>query len=451
MSYVINTPCGQIRGSKSHIEGINVFKGIRYAKAERFTYPKEVTSWDGIYDATQFGHCCYQARAFYDESKVAKKAFYYNEFRKGETYTYSEDCLFLDIWVPDGVSDTSNLPVIFYIHGGGFTGGCGFELQFKGPLWPKHDVIAVTINYRLGPLGFTCLKELKEEAGHSGNYGLYDQVAALKWVKRNIKSFGGNPDNITVMGQSAGAMSIQQLCVSPITKGLFHKAIMCSGGGVNPVLITQKEEKQYAFTHKIMEYAGCTTLEEFRALSPGILYEAWEKAKSEIKGMPSTPVIDGELIIDTVGNILKQDKHHHIPYIMGSTSEDMFPPFAHSMSKGWCDKQDVPSYCYMFNHQLPSDNHGAWHSAELWYFFGTLDNCWRDMGEVDYALSEKMIKYLTNFAKTANPNGDGLAAWELSSKKNKKVMHFGNGFVGMQKVNKGILYKNMMFKKQPGQ
>ena len=446
MAYVINTPCGQIKGVKSSIEGVVAFRGIRYANAKRFEYPIEVTLWEGIYDATEYGNCCYQPRSFYDESMVEKKKFFHNEFRKGEKYTYSEDCLFLNIWVPENVNESSKLPVIFYIHGGGFTGGCGFELNFKEPLWPQKKVIAVTINYRLGPLGFTCLKELKDEAGHSGNYGLYDQVAALNWIKHNVSSFGGDPNNITIMGQSAGAMSVQQLCLSPLTKGLFHKAIMCSGGGINPVLITPKEDKQYEFTKKIMEYACCNSLEEFKTLPIERLFEAWTKAKKDISGMVSTPVIDGKLIIDTAANVVKKDMHHHIPYLLGSTSEDMFSPFGHSMAKKWCCLQNVPSYCYLFNHQLPGDNHGAWHSSDLWYFFGTLDNCWREMSEVDYKLSEMMIKYITNFAKTGNPNSDELPVWNPALKKEKRTMHLGNGFIGMKKVNMGVLYKNLLFK-----
>ena len=139
---------------------------------------------------------------------MPKKIFYYNEFRKGEKYTYSEDCLFLNVFAPEKVE--GKLPVIVYIHGGGFTGGCGHEKHFDVPVWPKKGVIGVTLNYRLGPLGFAVLPELKEEAGRTGNYGLYDQYTAIKWVKHNISAFGGDPDNITIMGQSAGAMSVQQ-------------------------------------------------------------------------------------------------------------------------------------------------------------------------------------------------------------------------------------------------
>ena len=121
--YVINTPCGKIRGTDCRLDGVVAFKGIRYATAGRWEYPKQVTEWDGIYDATQYGNCSYQPRAFYDEEYNEKKYFYYKEFRKGETYTYSEDCLFLNIWKPEGAKEGDRLPVLFYIHGGGSTGG----------------------------------------------------------------------------------------------------------------------------------------------------------------------------------------------------------------------------------------------------------------------------------------------------------------------------------------
>ena len=206
---------------------------------------------------------------------VPEKAFYYNEFRKGERYTYSEDCLFLNVFTPADAKAGDRLPVLVYIHGGGFTGGCGHEKHFDCPIWPAKGVIGVTVNYRLGPLGFACLPELKQEAGCTGNYGLYDQLTALQWVKRNIAAFGGDPDNITLMGQSAGAMSVQQHVLSPLTEGLFHKAVMSSGGGVSRMLSPALPEKSYDFWHAVMAQAGCLTLKQFRELPAEDLFAAW--------------------------------------------------------------------------------------------------------------------------------------------------------------------------------
>ena len=154
--YLRETPCGTICGTDCQWPGVAAYKGIRYATAERWAYPEAVTHWDGVYEATAYGACCYQPRSFYNEAEMPEKAFYYKEFRLGETYTYSEDCLFLNIWTPADAGPESKLPVIFYIHGGGFSGGCGHEKHFDGPEWPTKGCVAVTINYRLGPLGFVC-------------------------------------------------------------------------------------------------------------------------------------------------------------------------------------------------------------------------------------------------------------------------------------------------------
>ncbi|MEE1328133.1 MAG: carboxylesterase family protein, partial [Oscillospiraceae bacterium] len=255
MDYIISTPCGDVQGCSGRVAGTVAYKGIRYATAGRWEYPKQVTNWDGIYDATQYGSCSYQPRAFYDEEKNEKKYFYYNEFRRGETYTYSEDCLFLNVFTPENVQPDAKLPVLVYIHGGGFTGGCGHEKHFDGPVWPTKGMIGVTINYRLGPMGFVCLPQLEEEAGHTGNYGLYDQMTAIQWVKDNIAAFGGDPENITIMGQSAGAASVQLQCQSPLTDGLFQKAIMSSGCGMGNMLMG-KQDSNKAFWQEVMNRCG---------------------------------------------------------------------------------------------------------------------------------------------------------------------------------------------------
>lgn len=124
-----------MQSCSGNLPGVAAFKGIRYATAGRFEYPQQVTGWDGVYDATKYGSCSYQPRAFYNEAEVPEKAFYYHEFREGETYQYSEDCLFLNIWTPDTAKEGDNLPVLVYIHGGSFTGGCGHEKHFDGPVW----------------------------------------------------------------------------------------------------------------------------------------------------------------------------------------------------------------------------------------------------------------------------------------------------------------------------
>lgn len=447
MDYIIHTPCGALKGCAGKTPGTAAYKGIRYATAARWEYPVQVTHWDGIYDATQYGSCSYQPRAFYNEEENLKKIFYYHEFRKGEHYSYSEDCLFLNIFTPEDVKPGDQLPVLFYIHGGGFTGGCGHEKHFDEPVWPSKGVIGVTINYRLGPMGFLVLPELKEESGHCGNYGLYDQMTALRWVKDNIASFGGDPEAITIMGQSAGAASVQLLSQSPLTKGLFSKAIMSSGCGLGGMMGGSSPEKNYDFWHTVMDRCGCKTLEQFKAVEPDVLFAVWQSAKKEVKGagMATAPVVDGEMV-------LKGAQPHAIPYMAGSTSHDIMPPMLFSMGRSFCARQEKPSYCWYFDRMLPGDNNGAWHSSDLWYWFGTLANCWRPMTNKDRQLSEEMVQYLCNFVKTGNPNRQGeLPTWIASDKNQKRVMRFGEKKTGMGKAPMAKLISIMLTNKAVGE
>ena len=439
MEKLITTPCGQIQGIDCRLDGVVAFKGIRYATAGRWEYPTQVKSWDGVYDATSYGHCSYQPRAFYNEEENLKKIFYYNEFRKGATYSYSEDCLFLNVWTPADATADSKLPVLVYIHGGGYTGGCGHEKHFDDPVWPTKGVVGVTINYRLGPMGFLCLPELKDEAGHTGNYGLYDQMTAVKWVRDNICAFGGDPEKITIMGQSAGAMSVQLQCTSPLTDGLFRGAVMSSGGGMGTMLLTSPE-KVYPFWQAVMSMAGCKNLDEFRALPVDKLFEVWNAAKKEVKGggMSSVPVKDGNFIVE--GTPAK-----NIPYIIGSNSHDMAPPILLSLARKWGKKEGFKSYSYLLDRMLPGDNNGSWHSADLWYWFGTLPNCWRPMEQKDYELSDEMSSYLCNFVQNGDPNGENLATWDLTSEANKSLL-VGENPTKMGKPNMlrltGIMFTN---------
>ncbi len=458
MSNVIRTKCGEIRGTTCQWDGVTAYKGIRYATAGRWEYPAIVSHWDGIYEATKYGNCSYQPRAFYNEEDVPEKAFYYNEFRKGETYTYDDDCLFLNIWVPESALAGDNLPVIFYIHGGGYTGGCGHEKHFDGPVWPKKGVIAVTCNYRLGPMGYLCLPELEKEVGHTGNYGMYDQITALQWVRENIREFGGNPDNITIMGQSAGAMSVQNLCISPLTDGMFAKAVMNSGGGVSKLMNSNATVgDRYAFWEQVMAETGCHNVEELRKLDVSILFAAWQKLKktSPKYGMVASPCIDGHALTHSGLDAAELGIQKTIPYMMGSTSQDMAPPIIADMAKKWCVRQDEQkkqdSYCWFFDRQLPGDNNGAWHSSELWYFFGTLANGWRPFTEHDYQISDIMSTALCNFAKTDNPNDMGSDVWKPTTKSQNNIMIWGDNMPKMGKTNKLKLWYTMFTNKAVGE
>ena len=446
MDYIVTTPCGAVRGCAGRVPGTAAYKGIRYATAGRWEYPTQVTGWEGIYDATAYGACSYQPRAFYNEEENLKKIFYYHEFRKGETYTYDEDCLFLNVFTPDTAREGDKLPVLVYIHGGGFTGGCGHEKHFDGPVWPTKGIIGVTLNYRLGPMGFVCLPQLIEEAGFTGNYGLYDQMTAIRWVRDNIAAFGGDPENITIMGQSAGAASVQLQCSSPLTDGLFHKAVMSSGCGLGGMM-SGTVEKSCAFWQTVMARCGCQTLEQFRALPPAQLFDAWQSAKKEIKGgnTAAFPVKDGRFAVE--GAVPK-----NLPYMAGSTSHDMAPPVLQSMTRKWISQREKPSYTWFFDRMLPGDDCGAWHSSDLWYWFGTLPNCWRPMEQKDYDLSEQMVSYLCNFARTGDPNKAAvLPTWIASDKNQKRVLRLGEKKTHMCKPSMLKMIGTMLTNKAVGE
>lgn len=415
MNYVErNTACGAIKGLET--ERCLEFRGIRYAAAKRFEYPKQVNCWEGVYDATQFRECSYQHRAFEDDATV--NAFYHKEFRKGLTFTYSEDCLYLNIWAP---KDAQNCSVIIYIHGGSFTGGSANEGHISGARFAENGIIMVSLNYRLGAFGFCSHPDLKDENGACGNYGLFDQKTAIEWVKDNISAFGGDPDRIILMGQSAGAMSVDILLSDPTVKNQISGAIMMSGAGLQRFLSKPLlPEKTASFWNTVMENAGVKTAEELRQTDAENLYFAWKKACSEVKlSMPYTlPVYDGVLLRQGEFNVKTIPD---IPCIIGVTSEDMMPIVLQGLTKKWAKyaEKHNKSKCYIYNftRRLPGDNNGAWHSADLLYAFSTLDFNWRPFEEIDYKISEQLSDAICAFAKTLNPNCKSIPSWEADHKK----------------------------------
>lgn len=413
-----DTPCGAIRGidAEEYLE----FRGIRYAEAERFAYPKTIKHWDGVYDATEFGDCAYQHRAFDDDSKV--NAFYHKEFRKGLSFTYSEDCLFLNIWTP---RNAKNCPVLIYIHGGSFTGGSANEGHISGVEFAKNGVITVALNYRLGPFGFCSHPDLTDQNGICGNYGLFDQTVAIQWVRDNIAAFGGNPDKITLMGQSAGAMSIDIHLSNPMIKDCISGAIMLSGAGIQRFLLKPLvPEKTIPFWNNIMKNAGVDTIAQLRAVEPRVLYYAWlDACKASKFSMPYTfPVYDGRILQKgrfTVNEIAD------VPYIIGSTCTDMIPFVLQYVNRKWgrYAEKNNKSKCYIYNftRRLPGDNKGAWHSADLLYAFSTLDFNWRPFEKIDYDISNQLSQAICSFVKCADPNCGAFPQWESGY---KKPMHF---------------------------
>lgn len=415
MNYVeYNTPCGAVRGLDN--EKCLEFRGIRYAEAERFEYPKQITSWNGVYDATKFRECSYQHRAFDDDATV--NAFYHKEFRKGLSFTYGENCLYLNIWAP---KKADNCPVLVYIHGGSFTGGSANEGHISGVNFAQKGLIMVSLNYRLGPFGFCSHPDVKGENGACGNQGLFDQTVAIQWIKDNISSFGGDPDKITLMGQSAGAMSVDIHLSNPMCRNTISGAIMMSGAGLQRFLAKPlKPEKTVHFWNEIMANARVSTMEELKHVDPETLYYAWLKACKSIKlsMLYTLPVYDGVL--------LKRGKFNSktiadIPSVLGITSDDMIPVVLQFLTKKWAKyaEKNNSNKCYIYNftRALPGDNKGAWHSSDLLYAFSTLDFSWRPFEDIDYVISKQLSESICSFVKSGNPNCDAIPEWKADFKR----------------------------------
>ncbi len=408
---ILHTKLGAIQGNEK--EGCYEFLGVRYATAARFEYAKLVEPWEGTYDATHFGDACPQKRQFYPHYENKARKFYWKEFRENDTYTYSEDCLNLNIWAPE---QGEKHPVIVFIHGGGFDSCCNCESNIDGKKYAKRGVIMVAINYRVGVFGYFTNKENAERNGSDGNFGLDDQMKAIMWVKENIADYGGDPDNITLMGQSAGAISIQYLCLNKECNGLFQRVIMMSGGGMFPKFaLPRLAADTNNYWDRLIEISGCKTLDEFKALDHKSLFDAWEQLKGERKDNTynTMPVIDGRMLVKPVDELIKEPLN--VDYMIGYTNNDMY---AYLMMKiGIKFAKDNKAYTYFFDIDAPGDKNKAFHSCDLRYAFGTLDRSWRPYAERDYEVSEIMIDYFSNYAKSGDPNGKNLPIWEINKKK----------------------------------
>ncbi len=345
-NHICCTACGSIRGVAVK-EGVTAFRGIRYATAGRWEYPQLVTHWEGTYDAERFGPNAISRAAFQAEDE---NSFYCREFRAGLPYHYSEDCQYLNIYAPD---HACKAPVIVYIHGGAFMGGSGWDKVFDSPSWPDYGVIAVTLNYRLGLFGNLLLPELVEEAGHAGNYNVYDQLAALQWIHDNIEAFGGDADNITLMGQSAGARSVQMLVGSPKASGLIHRAVMSSGGCTPSQLFdyVPTQSESLALWEEWRSTLGGLSLKQLRSLDAAAVVESLEKFFAK-RGFHSV-INHISLIYDNAdfpapgteaalpGTCL------NIPYLCGGNRDDIVPGLANDALM-WPRQRKVPSYAYCF-------------------------------------------------------------------------------------------------------
>jgi para-nitrobenzyl esterase len=381
----------------------------------------------------------------------------------------SEDCLYLNLWTA-ATTIGEKRPVIVWIHGGAFIGGSGSVPLYDGEEMAKKGVVFMTINYRLGIFGFLAHPELSKESPYmvSGNYGILDQIAALQWIRNNVAAFGGDPGRVTIAGQSAGAFSVNALMVSPLAKGLFHRAIGQSGGmfSSDMGIVTNLENAELAGL-KISETLKIVTISELRALSAEQLLKAGGRSGVNIDGY----------VVPQAFTTFEHAAQNDVPLISGWNADDGFafgPPAKAEAFKSDAEKKYVSmadeflglfpagsdeeavrsqklltslafgwqnycwaslqsktgkskAYLYYFTRVPPGlPSYGAFHSAEFGYALKTLKLWDRPFTPWDHQLSEIMSSYWVNFAANGNPNGKGLPEWDAFEPRNPQVMEFGD-------------------------
>ena len=479
---VVRTEDGLVSGIQTPTPGVMAFKGIPYAAPPvgdlRWRAPQPHKKWDGFLKADHFCENCMQPT--HDEQanppNVMRKSVWTKPFLIPKGHL-SENCLYLNIWTA-AKSSSERRPVIVWIHGGAFTSGSGSVPLYNGEALAKKGVVFVTINYRVGLFGFLALPQLSRESSHhtSGNYGLLDQIAALKWVKKNIAAFGGNPNNVTIDGQSAGSFSVNYLVASPLAKGLFERAIGESGASMVPNPIINVPDLQTAEQNglKFMKMANASTLAQLRKMPADSL--------QKISGF-FWPDIDGYVLPEKVEKIFSEGKQNDVPTLTGwnvdegtafsiyskTLTAEAFKKQIHKIygdeaakvlkyypaktdaeaaqsqyaltrdylfatqNYTWANLQSKTGnskvFLYTFDRKLPARGpykfFGAFHSGEIAYALDNLKYLNRPWQPVDRKLADIMSSYWVNFAKTGNPNGKGLPEWPVYQPQQGKDMELG--------------------------
>jgi para-nitrobenzyl esterase len=455
---VVNAPAGMLRGIER--DGLEIFKGVRYALPPvgdlRWKPPVAAPRSEGVVDARKFAPACVQLRA--DPNSIYAEPL----------ELVSEDCLFLNIWKP---KDAKNAPVFVWIHGGALRTGASSLEMYDGEALARRGLIVVSINYRLGVLGYLAHPQLSAESpqGVSGNYGLLDQIAALEWVRENIESFGGNPSNVTIAGESAGALSVMYLMASPRARGLFHKAIAQSA-----YMVSTPALKEPRFGMPAAEAAGMFIANALGAKDIAALRAMDVRAlvrRSNDVGFVPWGVVDGVVLPDELVNVFDRGEQARVPIIAGFNSGEirslrmllpkppanrkqyesairkgyrdladeflkLYPSEAIEESMlaatrdamyGWTSERlvraqtdvDAQGYLYYFDHGYPAaDEAGlhAFHASEIPYVFGTLDRTtptWPKIPDtsVEKRMSDAMLDYWSSFARDGVPRAAGGPEW----------------------------------------
>jgi para-nitrobenzyl esterase len=460
---------GQLRGVVK--EGIASFKGIPFAAppvgALRWKTPQPVQPWTGVKNADSFAPAPIQPELY---AKLL-----------GAT-SVSEDCLYLNVWTPAKRSD-EKLPVMVWIHGGALVAGATGDPTIDGTKLARKGVVLVTVAYRLGPFGFLAHPLLSAESGKgSGNYGIQDQIAGLRWVKENIAQFGGDPLCVTIFGESAGAISVSILVVAPPAKGLFHRAIAQSGvsmaafrqtdEGASATLPVRTLKAAEALGDKLLAKLSAKDIEAARAASA----DAVQKAAD---GWSPMAVEDGEIIIGDPYELYQAGRFHDTPVLAGFNSDDggfislfyggvkadvfeknvrsglgpagdaVLAQYPHATDAqadqstrdmvrdlafgwptwAWAGLQTKmgknKAYVYYMDHLPSSPVSGVAHGAEVPYVFGNLGGYLKPSAPEDFAVSDKIGAYWVHFAKSGDPNGPGLPTWPAFDEKSNDAMIFG--------------------------
>ena len=406
----IQTPCGALAGLQvgEHLE----FRGVPYAQPPvgplRWRAPAPMEGWEGTVAATAF-------RPMAPQAELRGMPFYGKEFYDEDAYFpgQSEDCLYLNIWCPP-IREGARLPVAVWFHGGSFDHGAPYEKEFDGAEYARRGVILVAAAYRLGALGFLASRQRLAQDGFAGNYGHLDQLEAVRWVRRNIAAFGGDGENITVFGQSAGSFSVQNL-LSMDREGLIKRAILQSGLAAPGLSLTVGLEQGFDLCDRLMEKLGVADFAQLEQIPARDIVSATNALGAQLGRTPFVPVIDGVNLTGEGPYPMPAQKN--IPILAGATRDDILASDgANPLLEGaraYALRPDAgPGYLYHFAHDLPGSADGCFHSCELWYTFGTLGRCWRPMTGEDEALSRQILDYWTNFMRTGDPNGPGLPWWE---------------------------------------